>query len=117
MSTLNYYVGTTTATQTLSAFTQTPSCDFTITYTAKKSDGSALPTFISFNGVNSFSISTSSFGDLGSYSILITGTLTDDIGVKTQTTTWTVNILTLCNTMTITTTAVADQVYVIYSSS
>ncbi len=64
----------------------------TITLTATLSDGSALPSWITFNSAGpSFSVSTSDPDDADSYNIKIIATLNDGVGTKDETATLTLS--------------------------
>lgn len=78
-------------------------------FTAMMSDGSALPSYITFDGVNTFTILTTNTAHVGTYSIKISGSLTHDGGVLTITDIiWKVTIVKLCSAMAITTSSVGD---------
>ena len=66
---------------TIPSHTQTPACGFAITYTALL-NGSPLPNFISFDLVDTITISTSDFDNIGSFDVEVTYHLTDDEGSK-----------------------------------
>jgi hypothetical protein len=80
---LSYTVNTTTATRTFTSFTYSISCtDIVWSFSAKLSDGSALPSFITLvttaNGVTNggyFNVYTTNNASAGTYNIVLTATL------------------------------------------
>ena len=67
----------------ISTFTQSPNCEYSFSYQAELQDGSAMPTAITFDDtLLEFVVSTINLDDAGIYNIVVTASLTDDIGIK-----------------------------------
>ena len=75
----------------ISTFTQSPACEFAFSYSAKLKDGSLLPDVIKFDDtLKEFEVSTNNLDDAGLYEIVVTASLTDDTGPKSESFNWSI---------------------------
>ncbi len=97
--TRTYYINSGSIAYTFNEFTLNVTCDDkVITYSALLSNGSSLPAFITFNSSSrTFTCSSSSTSDLGTYVITVTGTANS---LYTTTATITITVSDPCPTAT-----------------